>query len=108
MPMGWRAARLPTCPPDGLPGDPRAQSFIHRRHLHIGGPLTTRGAPMALDLFKERGTRLDQQHLDWQDLYPMPISKLVDDTFSHVRIIILYVFEQPPVQQIPHLPQILG
>src|SRR5690606_20368059 len=108
MPMGWRSARLPTCPPDGLPGDPRAQSFIHRRHLHIGGPLTTRGAPIDLDLFKERGTRLDQQHLDWQDLSPMPISKLDDDAFTRVRIILMNGIEQQRGRLMHHLAQFHG
>jgi len=44
---------------------------------------------MALDLFKEHGTPLDKQQFDWRDLVREPISKLDDDAFTRVRVILL-------------------
>jgi hypothetical protein len=44
---------------------------------------------MALDLFKEKGTPLDRQRFTWRELAPVPISKLNDDAFTRVRIILL-------------------
>ena len=63
---------------------------------------------MALDLFKERGTRLDQQHFDWQDLSPMPISKLDDDAYTRVRIILMNGIEQQRGRLMHHLAQFHG
>lgn len=44
---------------------------------------------MTLDLFKERGVPLDQQRFTWRDLVREPISKLDNDAFSRVRIILM-------------------
>src|SRR4051794_12719040 len=44
---------------------------------------------MALDLLKERGVPLDKQRFDWRDLVREPISKLDDDAFTRVRIILM-------------------
>ncbi len=44
---------------------------------------------MALDLMKERGVPLDRQEFNWHDLIRTPISKLNDDAFTRVRIILM-------------------
>jgi rubrerythrin len=44
---------------------------------------------MALDLVNEKGVALDQQGFTWRDLVRVPISKLNDDAFSRVRIILM-------------------
>jgi hypothetical protein len=49
---------------------------------------------MALDLTKERGTPLSEQTFDWFDLVRFPISKLNDDAFTRVRIILMNGVEQ--------------
>ena len=44
---------------------------------------------MSLDIFREKGTPLDQQRFTWRDLVQAPISKLDDDAFTRVRIILM-------------------
>jgi hypothetical protein len=44
---------------------------------------------MALDILKEKGTRLEDQQFDWRDLVRAPISKLNDDAFTRVRVILM-------------------
>ncbi|MFT3764072.1 MAG: hypothetical protein QM820_00885 [Minicystis sp.] len=44
---------------------------------------------MALDILKERGVALDRQRFDWRDMVRAPISKLDDDAFTRVRIILM-------------------
>src|SRR3954465_6341258 len=44
---------------------------------------------MALDILKEKGVRLEDQQFDWRDLVRTPISKLNDDAFTRVRIILM-------------------
>lgn len=44
---------------------------------------------MSLDLFKERGVPLEQQRFTWRDLVREPISKLDNDAFTRVRIILM-------------------
>src|SRR4051795_11417415 len=44
---------------------------------------------MTLDLFKEKGIPLDKQVFDWRDLVRAPISKLDDDAFTRVRVILM-------------------
>lgn len=44
---------------------------------------------MSLDLMKEKGTELEQQTFDWRDLVRRPTSKLDDDAFTRVRIILM-------------------
>ncbi len=49
---------------------------------------------MSLDLMKETGTPLEDQVFDWFDLVRSPISKLNDDAFTRVRIILMNGVEQ--------------
>lgn len=44
---------------------------------------------MALDILKERGIPLDRQGFTWRDMVRTPISKLNDDAFTRVRIILM-------------------
>jgi rubrerythrin len=44
---------------------------------------------MTLALFEDRGTPLDQQRFTWRELAGKPISKLNDDAFTRVRIILM-------------------
>ena len=44
---------------------------------------------MTLDIFKEKGTPLDDQRFTWRELVQAPTSKLDDDAFTRVRIILM-------------------
>ncbi|HEU4836397.1 MAG TPA: hypothetical protein VFS90_18350 [Pyrinomonadaceae bacterium] len=44
---------------------------------------------MSLDIFKEKGTPLDDQRFTWRELVQAPTSKLDDDAFTRVRIILM-------------------
>ena len=44
---------------------------------------------MALDLMKEKGVPLDRQEFNWRELAGKPSSKLDDDAFTRVRIILM-------------------
>ena len=44
---------------------------------------------MALDILKERGTPLEKQQFDWRDIVQIPYSKLDDDAFTRVRVILM-------------------
>jgi hypothetical protein len=44
---------------------------------------------MAIDLLKDRGTPLERQRMSWKDMAGKPISKLDDDAFTRVRIILM-------------------
>jgi hypothetical protein len=47
------------------------------------------GEAMAIDLLKDRGTPLEQQTFTWKDLVQPPYSKLDDDAFTRVRVILM-------------------
>ena len=44
---------------------------------------------MALNLLENRGTPLDRQYFTWRELVQTPISKLDDDAFTRVRVILM-------------------
>ena len=44
---------------------------------------------MGIDLLKDRGTPLDQQRFSWKELVQPPYSKLDDDAFTRVRVILM-------------------
>lgn len=44
---------------------------------------------MAFSLFDAKGIHVDKQHFTWRDLVQKPISKLDDDAFTRVRIILI-------------------
>lgn len=44
---------------------------------------------MALTLFEDRGTPLDRQRFTWREIAGKPISKLDDDAFTRVRVILM-------------------
>jgi rubrerythrin len=49
---------------------------------------------VALDFMQERGVPLEKQVFDWRDIVRAPISKLNDDAFTRVRIILMNGIEQ--------------
>jgi len=53
---------------------------------------------MALDLFSAKGYALDQQRFTWRDMVGKPISKLDDDAFTRVRIILMNGIELDAVR----------
>jgi hypothetical protein len=44
---------------------------------------------LSLDLFKEKGVPIDRQVFTWRDLVRQPYSKLNDDAFTRVRVILM-------------------
>ena len=44
---------------------------------------------MGLDIFKEKGIPLEKQEFTWRDMVRVPTSKLDDDAFTRVRIILM-------------------
>ena len=48
---------------------------------------------MAIDLLKDRGTSLENQRFTWRDVVQLPYSKLDDDAFTRVRVILMNAIE---------------
>lgn len=44
---------------------------------------------MSLDLFKEKGVPIERQQFTWRDVVRAPYSKLNDDAFTRVRVILM-------------------
>ena len=44
---------------------------------------------MAFSLFDSKGIHVDNQHFSWRDMVQKPISKLDDDAFTRIRIILI-------------------
>lgn len=53
---------------------------------------------MTLDLFKEKGTPLEKQLFTWRDLVKTPVSKLDDDAFTKVRIVLMNGLESEAIR----------
>jgi len=53
---------------------------------------------MTLDIFKEKGTPLDKQLFTWRELVQAPTSKLDDDAFTRVRIILMNGLEADAIR----------
>jgi rubrerythrin len=53
---------------------------------------------MALSLFDAKGTALEQQRFTWKELVQKPISKLDDDAFTRVRVILMNGIEVEAVR----------
>jgi hypothetical protein len=53
---------------------------------------------MALNLFDEKGVPLERQEFDWRDLVRTPTSKLNDDAFTKVRIVLMNGIESEAVR----------
>ena len=53
---------------------------------------------MSLDIFKEKGTPLDKQLFTWRDLVRTTTSKLDDDAFTRVRIILMNGLESDRIR----------
>src|SRR3954464_143201 len=57
--------------------------------LPLAAERLRRSASMGLDIMKERGTTLDKQTFTWKELVQVPYSKLDDDAFTRVRVILM-------------------
>ena len=53
---------------------------------------------MTLDLFREKGIPVEKQMFTWRDLVKTPVSKLDDDAFTKVRIVLMNGLESEAVQ----------
>jgi hypothetical protein len=53
---------------------------------------------VSLDIMKEKGIELEKQQFDWRDLVRTPTSKLNDDAFTRVRIILMNGIESEAVR----------
>lgn len=49
---------------------------------------------MAFSIYEDRGVPLERQRFTWRELVPKPISKLDDDAFTRVRIILMNGIEE--------------
>lgn len=49
---------------------------------------------MGIRLFDSRGTPVERQRFTWRELTPKPLSKLDDDAFTRVRVILMNGIEQ--------------
>jgi rubrerythrin len=58
-------------------------------HRPATPPDTTGVSPMSLNMYDSKGTALDSQRFSWRDMVMAPISKLDDDAFTRVRIILM-------------------
>jgi hypothetical protein len=57
------------------------------------------GSPaMAIDLLKDRGTPLEDQKFTWKELTQSPYSKLDDDAFTRVRVILMNGIESEAIR----------
>src|SRR3954451_24692922 len=65
--------------------------------LHGRGSSTI-GAYVSLDLIKEKGVPLDRQVFTWRELAGPPFSKLDDDAFTRVRVILMNGIESEAVR----------
>jgi hypothetical protein len=57
-----------------------------------------RSKRMSLDIFKEKGIPLEKQQFTWRDLVHTPTSKLDDDAFTRVRVILMNGLESEAVR----------
>jgi len=53
---------------------------------------------MSINLFTDKGTPLDQQRFTWKDLVQKPLSKLNDDAFTRIRVILMNGIESEAVR----------
>lgn len=54
---------------------------------------------MAINLLHDTGTPIDQQRFTWRELVQKPISKLDDDAFSRIRVILMNGVELDALRQ---------
>ena len=63
---------------------------------------------MALDILKERGVPLDRQRFTWCELNPVPYSKLDNDAFTRMRVILMNGIESESVRFLHSLARSVG
>src|SRR3954452_18095926 len=57
-----------------------------------------KGGLMGLDILKEKGISLDKQEFTWRDMVRVPTSKLDDDAFTRVRVVLMNGIESEAVR----------
>jgi hypothetical protein len=63
---------------------------------------------LALDILKERGVPLDRQRFTWRELNSVPYSKLDNDAFTRVRVILMNGIESESVRFLHSLARSVG
>lgn len=63
---------------------------------------------MSIDLLKGQGTPLEKQVFTWRDMVREPISKLNDDAFTRVRVILMNGIEQDQNRFLHALARVYG
>lgn len=63
---------------------------------------------MGLDILKEKGVPLEQQRFTWRDLVREPISKLDNDAFTRVRVILMNGIESESLRFLHALARMNG
>src|SRR5882672_11202731 len=70
-----------------------------RLAVAVGGrTLATVGGVMPLDIMAERGVPLDRQVFTWREMAGLPYSKLDDDAFTRVRVLLMAGIEAEAVR----------
>jgi hypothetical protein len=76
-----------------------ANPFIQKGIMLAMSLMLEKGsASMSLNLFRDTGIPLEKQTFTWKDLVQVPISKLNDDAFTRVRVILMYGLEQESIR----------
>lgn len=53
---------------------------------------------MSINLLKDKGAALDRQRFTWKDMVGKPISKLDDDAFTRVRVVLMNGIESDSIR----------
>jgi hypothetical protein len=78
--------------------EPSKRAWGAAPHLHLARPHLYQEDTMALDIRKETGVPLDRQVFTWRELAGPPFSKLDDDAFTRVRVILMNGIESEAVR----------
>lgn len=76
-------------PQSDAENNPGRSGNLGKATLSYSYPIVGKETVMALSLLDSKGTPLDQQAFTWKDLVQKPISKLDDDAFTRVRVILM-------------------
>lgn len=53
---------------------------------------------MTINLLQDKGATLDRQRFTWRDMVGKPISKLDDDAFTRVRVVLMNGIESDSIR----------
>src|SRR5690606_35020131 len=78
---------------------PKAASIADvSRHQAVPFNPCSKDHGMDLNLFDHKGTPLEKQRFTWRDMVQKPISKLDDDAFTRIRVVLLNGVESDAVR----------